>query len=81
MLGRVVDRIRTLPVLLIVTFRPEFDPPWIGQSHVTSLTLNRLAQRDSEAMIDGVVGNKVLPTNVRQRSSSARTAFPCSWRK
>ena len=34
--GRAVDRIATLRVLLIVTFRPEFEPPWIGQPHVTS---------------------------------------------
>ena len=43
---------QTLRVLLIVTFRPEFEPPWIGRPHVTSLTLNRLAQRDVDAMID-----------------------------
>jgi predicted ATPase len=41
--GRIVDRIPTLRVLLIVTFRPEFEPPWIGRSYVTSLTINRLA--------------------------------------
>jgi predicted ATPase len=35
--GRTVDRIKTLPVLLIVTFRPEFNAPWAGRSHVTSL--------------------------------------------
>jgi predicted ATPase len=58
--GRVVDRIRSLPVLLIVTFRPEFEPPWIGRPYVTALTINRLAQRDIEAMIDGVVGNKLI---------------------
>ena len=52
MLGRTVDRIKTLPVLLIVTFRPEFDAPWVGQSHVTSLTLNRLGEREVAAMID-----------------------------
>jgi predicted ATPase len=43
-LGRAVDRIRTLGVLLIVTYRPEFEPPWIGRPHVTALTINRLAQ-------------------------------------
>ena len=64
--GRVVDRVRSLPVLLIVTFRPEFEPPWIGRPYVTALTINRLAQRDIEAMIDRVVGNKLLPANVRQ---------------
>jgi predicted ATPase len=45
-LGRTVDRIATLPVLLIATFRPDFQPPWVGQAYVTSLTINRLPQRD-----------------------------------
>ena len=48
-------------MLLIVTFRPEFEPPWIGRPHVTALTINRLAQRDIDAMIDRVVGNKLAP--------------------
>jgi class 3 adenylate cyclase/tetratricopeptide (TPR) repeat protein len=64
--GRVVDRIEALRVLLIVTFRPEFDPPWIGQPHVTAMTINRLARRDVGTMIDRVVGNKMLPASVRQ---------------
>ena len=53
-------------MLLIVTFRPEFEPPWIGRPYVTALTINRLAQRDIEVMIDRVVGNKLIPANVRQ---------------
>ena len=65
-LGRAVDRIRTLGVLLIVTYRPEFEPPWIGRPYVTALTLNRLAEREISAMIDGVVGNKLIPANTRQ---------------
>jgi class 3 adenylate cyclase len=65
-LGRTVDRIRTLGVLLIITYRPELEPPWIGQPHVTALTLNRLGQREIEAMIDQVAGNKLLPVSVRQ---------------
>ena len=65
-LGRIVDRIRSLPVLLLVTFRPEFDPPWLGRAYVTALTINRLAERDISAMIDRVVGNKLLPANIRQ---------------
>ena len=65
-LGRMVDRVRTFRVLLIVTFRPEFDPPWIGQSHVTALILNRLTQREVGVMIDNVVGDKPLPANTRQ---------------
>jgi predicted ATPase len=64
--GRIVDRIASLRVLLIVTFRPEFEPPWIGQPHVTALTINRLAERDIGTMIDRVIGNKLLPANIRK---------------
>jgi class 3 adenylate cyclase/predicted ATPase len=62
--SRTVDRIKTLPVLLIVTFRPEFDAPWVGQSHVTSLTLNRLAEREAAAIVARLAGNKELPADV-----------------
>jgi predicted ATPase len=65
-LGRVVARIPTLRVLLLVTFRPEFEAPWTGQPHVTTLTINRLTQRDVGAMIDRVAGNKLIPASVRQ---------------
>jgi class 3 adenylate cyclase/predicted ATPase len=65
LLSRVVDRIRTLSVLLIVTYRPEFSPQWIGQPHVTALTISRLERREIAALIDRVTGNKPLPTNVR----------------
>src|SRR4029077_14460202 len=64
--SRAVDRIRTHGVSLIVTYRLEFEPPWIGRPHVTALTLNRLLERDIAAMIDGVTGNKSLPLSIRQ---------------
>jgi class 3 adenylate cyclase/predicted ATPase len=64
--GRTVDRIASLRVLLIVTFRPEFEPPWIGQAHVTALTINRLAERDIDAMIERIIGNKLLPADTRK---------------
>ena len=65
LLSRILDRIRTLGVLLIVTYRPEFSPQWIGQPHVTALTISRLARREIASLIDRVTGNKPLPTNVR----------------
>src|SRR5262249_7870763 len=64
--GRIVGKIPSLRALLIVTFRPEFEPPWIGRPYVTTLTINRLAEREVGAMIDGVIGNKLLPANIRQ---------------
>ena len=65
-LGRTVDRLRTLGVLLIVTYRPEFNPPWIGRPYVTAVGLNRLGEREIAAMIDRVTGNKSLPESIRQ---------------
>ena len=65
-LGRAVDQIRSVRLLLIMTFRPEFDPPWIGSPHVTALTINRLGRRDIEAMISRVVGDKLLPPSIQQ---------------
>ena len=62
--GRAVDRIKTLPALLIVTFRPEFNAPWMGQPQVTTLTLNRLGERDAATIIERLVGNKDLPADV-----------------
>ena len=65
-LGRGLDRIKSVGVLLIITYRSEFEPPWIGRPYVTALTLNRLAQREIATLIDGVAGNKPLPPNIRQ---------------
>jgi class 3 adenylate cyclase len=62
--GETVDQIKTLPGLLIVTFRPEFTAPWAGRSHVMSLALNRLGERETAAIIACVVGNKELPADV-----------------
>jgi class 3 adenylate cyclase/tetratricopeptide (TPR) repeat protein len=64
--GRTVDQIASLRVLLIVTFRPEFEAPWVGQPHVTALALNRLGHRNVGALIDRVVGNKPLPSDIRK---------------
>ena len=64
--GRAVNRIATRRVLLFVTFRPELDLPWTGRPHVTALTINRLTEREVSLMIDGVLGNKALPANIRQ---------------
>ena len=65
-LGRTVDRLKTLGVLLIVTYRPEFEPPWIGRPYVTALSLNRLGEREITALIERVAGNHALPDTIRQ---------------
>ena len=64
-LGRTLDRMKSLRVLLIVTHRPEFEPPWRKPTRQCP-TLNRLGRRAIAAMIDCVAGNKLLPPSIRQ---------------
>jgi class 3 adenylate cyclase/predicted ATPase len=64
LLDLTVDRVRRLPVLLAITFRPEFQPPWSGRSHVTSLVLNRLGERDGEALVQKLAGNAALAPDI-----------------
>jgi class 3 adenylate cyclase len=66
MTHRAVKCIESLRVMLVVSFRPEFEPPWIGQSHITTVTINRLTQRETEAMIDNLSGDLPIPRNIRQ---------------
>jgi class 3 adenylate cyclase/predicted ATPase len=75
-LGRVVDALATLPVLLIVTSRPEFEAPWIGRPYVSALTLNRLTERDVAAMIDRVIGSAPLPPGIRQNIIERTDGIP-----
>src|SRR5687767_4701680 len=64
LLGRSVDRVQRLPVLLVITFRPDFAPRWTGYPHVTLLTLNRLGRRQVVALAERVAGGKALPAEV-----------------
>jgi tetratricopeptide (TPR) repeat protein len=61
LLGIVIERIRQLPVLALITFRPEFQPPWTGQAHVTMLTMSRLGRRQGADLVARVTGDKPLP--------------------
>jgi class 3 adenylate cyclase/predicted ATPase len=63
-LDLLVDRVLTLRVLMILTFRPEFTPPWIGRPHVTMLTLNRLPRRQAADIVAHVTGGKALPKEI-----------------
>ena len=64
LLDLLVDRVPTLPVLVIITFRPEFAPSWRGRPQVTILTLNRLPPRHRAQMIAYVTGGKTLPREI-----------------
>jgi class 3 adenylate cyclase len=61
---RVVERVAALRVLLVVTFRPEFRPPWAGHAHVTSLALSRLGRAEAGAIVAEVAGGQALPVEL-----------------
>jgi class 3 adenylate cyclase/predicted ATPase len=76
LLDLTVERVRTLPVLLIVTFRPEFQPLWTGQPQVTMLALNRLDRRDRTALVAQIAGGKVLPAEVADQIAERTDGVP-----
>ncbi len=73
---RLLDRIPDLRAFLIATFRPEFVPPWIGQSHVHSVTLSRFGRRHALAMVDRVAGGKALPPQVLEQIIAKTDGVP-----
>jgi tetratricopeptide (TPR) repeat protein len=64
LLDRAIARVANLQVLLVVTFRPDFEPMWVGQPHVTMLPLRRFGRRDSAGIIGGITRGKPLPSAV-----------------
>jgi predicted ATPase len=60
LLDLTVAQIERMPVLLVATFRPEFQPPWTGQPHVTTLALRRLGRNESTELVRGVIGAAAL---------------------
>ena len=75
-LGRTVERLKILAVLLVVTCRPEFQAPWIGRHHVTALTLNRLGDREIAAIIDWVSGDTPLPEGIKHEIIARTDGIP-----
>ena len=71
-----VECIRGLPVLLIVTFRSEFQPPWTGEPQVTMLALNRLDRRDRTALVRQIAGGKELPDDVIDQIANRTDGVP-----
>jgi predicted ATPase len=61
LLDRTIDRVATLPVLSLITFRPEFQSLWTGKSHVSTMVLNRLDHKAGAALIRSMTGDRELP--------------------
>ena len=64
MLGLLIERVQYLPILVLITSRTEFVPPWSGHAHVTQLSLARLTRRHGGAIVARLAGAKALPEEV-----------------
>jgi len=76
LLDRLVARVASMPVLLVVTFRPELQPTWVGQPHVTMLPLSRLGRRDSASIIRSIACGKALPGAIVEQIVSHTDGVP-----
>jgi predicted ATPase len=71
-----LERVPRLRVLLLITARPEFTPPWPGHAHVTTLLLTRLSRRDGAALIERVTAGKTLPEEVMNQILARTDGVP-----
>ena len=76
LLDLTIDRVRGMPVLLIVTFRLEFQAPWARQPQVTMLALNRLDRHDRTALIEQIAGSAALPVEVIDQIADRTDGVP-----
>jgi class 3 adenylate cyclase/predicted ATPase len=76
LLGLIIERVQRLPVLVLITFRSEFNPPWAGHAHVARLSLSRLTRRHGSAMTLRVAGGKMLPAEVLEQIVARTDGVP-----
>ncbi len=76
LLDLLVEQVRGLPVLVVLTFRPEFNPPWAGRGHVTLLPLNRLGRRQGAAIVERLTDGKALPAEVVEQIVTKTDGVP-----
>ena len=76
LLSLLVDQGPTTRILALLTFRPDFSPPWTGRAHLTQVTLNRLSRRQAAEMTDRVAHGKALPTEVVEQVVAKTDGVP-----
>jgi class 3 adenylate cyclase len=76
LLTMTLEQLPRLRVLLLITARPEFTPPWPGHAHVTTISLTRLNRRNGAALIDRVTAGKTLPEEVMEQILARTDGVP-----
>jgi predicted ATPase len=76
LLSLLIDQVPTVRILTVLTFRPEFNPPWEARSHLAGVTLGRLARKQVEVMIERVARGKTLPTEMMEQIVAKTDGVP-----
>lgn len=76
LLGLLLDQGPTARMLVLLTFRPEFEPPWPTRSHLTPIHLNRLRRRQAQEMVELVSGTRPLPAGVAEEIVARADGIP-----
>ncbi|WGD54210.1 adenylate/guanylate cyclase domain-containing protein [Bradyrhizobium sp. CB1650] len=76
LLDLAVDRIRGLPILVLVTSRPEFEPSWAGLANVSLLRLDRLDRQDTRALVEQVTVGRQLPREMMKQIIDKTDGIP-----
>jgi len=72
---RMIERMRDLPIMMVMTFRPEFSPPWSGD-HVTAVPLSRLERHEAGTMVDRMTDGRKLPSEVLEQILAKTDGVP-----
>lgn len=75
-LDLLIDRIATVPLLIVLTHRPEFQPKWTKYGHVSALNLSKLTKAQSSAMVSEVAGSKALPPGLVEQIAIRTDGVP-----
>ncbi|MFL5283144.1 MAG: AAA family ATPase [Rhodopila sp.] len=75
-LDLLIDRVKTIPLLVVLTHRPEFVPRWSGQGHVGAINLSKLTRAQSAAMVSALAGGKALPTALLEQILTRTDGVP-----
>ena len=62
-----IDRVRNIPLLIVLTHRPEFQPKWGSHGHVTGLNLSKLTRAQSSAIVSKLTSAKALPGDLLEQ--------------
>src|SRR5262249_4177585 len=76
LLQLLIDQVPTTRLLMLLTFRLEFTPPWGPRSHLSRLTLSRLGRQQATLMVEKVTGGETLPAEVMQQIVSKTDGVP-----